>query len=87
MSPFEIGMLLCFGAAWPLSIAKSWKARSTKGKSLFFLIVILVGYACGILNKLLVRYDGVLWLYVLNGLMVATDVALWFRNRRLEGQA
>ena len=87
MSPFEIGMLLCFGAAWPLSVAKSWKARSTKGKSLFFLIVILVGYACGILNKLLVRYDGVLWLYVLNGLMVATDVALWFRNRRLEGQA
>ena len=87
MSIFEIGMLLCFGAAWPFSIAKSWKARSTKGKSLFFLIVILVGYACGILNKLLVRYDGVLWLYVLNGLMVATDAALWFRNRRLEGQA
>lgn len=87
MSIFEIGMLLCFGAAWPFSIAKSWKARSTKGKSLFFLIVILVGYACGILNKLLYRYDGVLWLYVLNGLMVATDAALWFRNRRLEGQA
>lgn len=86
MSIFEIGMLLCFGAAWPFSIVKSFRARSTKGKSLFFLIVILVGYACGILNKLLYRYDGVLWLYVLNGLMVAADAALWFRNRRIEGR-
>jgi hypothetical protein len=38
----------------------------------------------GILNKLLVRYDGVVWLYGLNGLMVSTDMAVWFRNRRIE---
>lgn len=84
MSIYEIGMLLCFGAAWPFSIAKSYRARSTKGKSLFFLLVILLGYAFGILNKLLVRFDKVIYLYALNGLMVATDVVLWFRNRHLE---
>ena len=30
----EIIMLLCFGASWPLNVIKSWKARTTKGKSL-----------------------------------------------------
>lgn len=84
MSIYEIAMLLCFGAAWPFSIHKSWKARSTKGKSVFFLFVLLLGYAFGILNKLLVRYDNVVWLYALNSLMVGTDAVLWFRNRRLE---
>ena len=84
MSVFEILMLLCFGAAWPFSIHKSWKSRSTRGKSLLFLLVLILGYAMGILNKLLVRYDEVVWLYALNGLMVSTDTAIWFRNRGLE---
>jgi len=77
-------MLVCFGAAWPFSILKSWRSRSTKGKSLLFLSVILVGYVMGILNKILVRYDGVVWLYALNGLMVSMDTAIWFRNRAIE---
>ncbi len=84
MSLYEIGMLLCFGAAWPFSLVKSFRSRTTKGKSLFFLCVILLGYGFGILNKLLVRYDDVVWLYALNGLMVSADMVLWFRNRRIE---
>ena len=32
---------------------KSWNSRSTKGKSLLFLAVIVVGYAMGILWLLL----------------------------------
>ena len=84
MSVYEILMLVCFGAAWPFSILKSWRSRSTKGKSLLFLSVILVGYVMGILNKILVRYDGVVWLYALNGLMVSADTAIWFRNRAIE---
>lgn len=84
MSIFEIGMLLCFGAAWPASIYKSYKSGSTAGKSVIFLIVLLIGYIFGILNKLLFRYDNVIFLYILNALMVFTDTMLYFRNKRLE---
>ena len=52
MSIFEIIMLICFGAAWPLSIYKSYTSRSTEGKSVSFLIVILIGYVAGILHKI-----------------------------------
>ena len=85
-SGYEAIMLICFGAAWPFSIVKSWRSRSSKGKSVFFLLVILVGYVAGILNKVtggLCR-DPVLILYALNALMVSADIALFFRNRRLE---
>lgn len=84
MSIFEIIMLLCFGAAWPASIYRSIKSGSTQGKSVFFLIIVLVGYAAGILNKLLYHFDFVIYLYCLNALMVGTDTVLWFRNRRKE---
>ena len=44
-------MLICFGAAWPFSIYKSLKSKSTAGKSLIFLIVVEVGYIAGIIHK------------------------------------
>ena len=44
MSIFEIVMLVCFGAAWPFSIYKSYKAKSNEGKSVLFLFVIALGY-------------------------------------------
>jgi hypothetical protein len=81
MSIFEIIMLVCFGAAWPFSIYKSWKSRDVAGKSLVFLIVVLVGYASGVVHKILYKYDAVVFLYALNGLMVAVDIALYGRNR------
>lgn len=84
MSIFEVIMLLCFGAAWPVSISKSLKTRSNGGKSLVFLIIVIVGYLAGILNKLLFKPDFVVWLYALNATMVSIDAALWIRNRRLE---
>ena len=77
-------MLLCFGAAWPVSIVKSWKGRSTGGKSFAFSIIVIVGYISGIVNKLVNKPDFVIWLYVLNLAMVSFDAALWIRNRRLE---
>ena len=40
----EIIMILCFGASWPFNVAKSYRARTAKGKSLLFLILIEVGY-------------------------------------------
>ena len=43
MSILEIIMLLCSGAAW--SFYKAWKSHTTKGKSLQFLLIVIVGYA------------------------------------------
>ena len=84
---FEIAMLVCFGVAWPFSIHKSWKSRTTAGKSALFLGVILAGYLFGITNKLVNRqYQLVLVFYIGNLIMVGTDLALWFRNRGLEGR-
>lgn len=87
MSPLEAVMLVCFGAAWPFSIRRSVSSKSTKGKSLFFMAVLLVGYAAGIANKLVNGYDVVLWLYVLNFVMVGADACLWLHYRRKEKQA
>ncbi|MDQ7095365.1 hypothetical protein REC12_17380 [Desulfosporosinus sp. PR] len=83
MSIFEIIMLVCFGAAWPLSIYKSYTSRSTKGKSLSFLIVILVGYVAGILHKVFNQYDAVVYLYLLNFFMVLADLLIYLRNSRI----
>jgi len=87
MSIFEIGMLVCFGAAWPASIYKSYKSRSTKGKSILFLMILFVGYIFGILHKIIYRFDYVIFLYILNSLMVLTDVLLYFRNKHIEKKA
>lgn len=83
MSIFEIIMLICFGAAWPLSIYKSYTSRSTEGKSVSFLIVILIGYVAGIMNKIFNQYDAVVYLYLLNFIMVLTDLLIYFRNSRI----
>jgi len=85
MSIFEIVMLVCFGLAWPTSIYKSYKSKSTKGKSLNFLLIILVGYLAGILHKLFYNLDFVIILYILNFIMVFIDVMFFFRNKKIEG--
>ena len=84
MSIFEAGMLLCFGAAWPMNFIKSLRSRTAGGKSVIFQWAILVGYICGITNKLLYSMDIVLVLYILNFVMVATDTVLIYRNRALD---
>lgn len=81
---FEILMLACFGAAWPFSIYKSYTSKTTGGKSVYFLIVIMVGYVAGILNKLFYHYDYVIYLYLLNLVMVFTDTMLYLRNKKLQ---
>ncbi len=83
---FEIGMLICFGFSWPLSVAKSYRARTAKGKSLPFLLLIETGYVFGIAGKFLSGSFKwyVLFFYILNFTMVAMDIALYFRNRHLD---
>ena len=87
MSVFEIAMLLCFGAAWPFSLIKSWTTRSTRGKSLVFLVVVFAGYLAGITHKLLYSRDAVIFFYGLNALMVGLDIGLYFVNLRRERRA
>jgi len=87
LSLFEALMLLCFGASWPFSIYKSWKTRQVGSKSLVFLVLVLVGYAAGMVHKLLYSQDIVLVLYALNFLMVLVDTLLYLRNKGLAPRA
>lgn len=82
MSPFEIGMLVSFGFAWPAAIYKSVKSKSIQGKSLLFLYIILLGYTMGIMHKILYNMDFVIILYIINFLMVFTDLMLYYINKR-----
>lgn len=84
MSLFEIIMLICFGAAWPASIYRSWVSRATAGKSLLFLIIIDIGYIAGIIHKLRNDPDPVIYLYIVNGIMVFADIMLYVRNRKID---
>ena len=84
----EMMMLSCFGVAWPTSILKSWRAKTAKGKSIIFLAVVFLGYICGISAKIVgneVTY--VLFFYVLNFVMVAIDIALYFVNSHRDNLA
>ena len=83
MSPFEIIMQLCFGAAWPFSIYKSYKSRKNTGKSIVFLYVVVAGYIAGILHKIIYSYDPVIFLYALNSIMVTVDILLYYRNKKI----
>lgn len=87
LSIFEIIMLVCFGAAWPVSLLKSWRSRTNAGKSVIFLYIIFIGYVAGVLHKLLYHRDAVIALYALNGLMVFADILLYYRNTRLARRA
>ncbi len=86
MSIFEAGMLICFGLAWPVNIYKSIKSKSTGGKSQVFLLIVLIGYALGIVHKILYSRDIVLALYVINAVMVMIDTGLYYRNKKYEAK-
>ena len=82
----EILMVVCFGCSWPMNVRKSYLARTTKGKSLGFLIMICIGYVCGIASKIIGGSFKwyVMFFYVLNLCMVLLDVAMYARNHRLD---
>ena len=88
----EIIMIVSFGASWPMNVVKSYKARTTKGKSLAFLCLIWLGYIAGIASKLVndayMASIGekwyVLFFYILNFIMVSADMVIYARNYRLD---
>ncbi len=88
--------IFCFGLSWPISIRKSWTSGTAKGKSLFFEVFLLIGYGFGIFRKLIqvtsLGATGLLFFisfffYVLNFIEISVDVALYFRNKRLDEKA
>lgn len=88
----EIIMIVSFGASWPLNVMKSYKARTTKGKSLGFLCLIFFGYIAGIASKFvndayMANFAAkwyVLFFYVLNLIMVGADLVIYYRNHKLD---
>jgi len=82
----EILMVVCFGFSWPMNVIKSYHARTTKGKSLGFLLMICIGYVFGIASKIIGGSFKwyVMFFYVLNLCMVSLDVAMYARNYRLD---
>lgn len=85
MSPYEIGMLVCFGASWPFSVYKTWKSKMPTGKSMGFLWLVFIGYTCGVLHKIIFHFDFVILLYILNGAMVMADILLCYHYIRHPG--
>ena len=92
---FEILMVVCFGFSWPFNIIKSYKARTAKGTSLYFTLLIAIGYVGGILSKILfsIERGPDYWafltilafvFYFINLIMVSTGIAIYFRNKRLD---
>ncbi len=86
---FEIFMIVLFGASWPMNVIKSYKARTTKGKSILFLFLIFTGYIFGISGKLISGNFKwyVMLFYLLNTIMVGIDIVLYFRNLSLDKKA
>ena len=85
---FEVLMIICFGVSWPFNIAKSWNAKTAKGKSLLFEVCILVGYCFGIAGKFITgNVTYVLVAYVINVVMVTVDILLTLRNMALDKMA
>ena len=85
---FEMLMVVAFGISWPMKIVKSLRSKTAKGRSVAFTLLILVGYVCGIVSKL-ISDKGLTYVfvfYVLNLIMVSIDLGLYFRNHRLDAE-
>ena len=83
----ETIMLICFGCSWPLSLMKNIKAKSSKGMSLSFTLMIITGYIAGITAKIVDgNFTFVLAAYIINLLMVSANVVIYFYNKSLDAK-
>lgn len=84
-SIFETVMLICFGLSWPLNVIKAYKARTAKGTSLPFLLLIITGYIGGITAKLITnQINYVLVVYLVNLVIVLVNLGVYVRNVALD---
>ena len=88
----EITMIVCFGISWPINLIKAYKARTAKGASPWFYIMVLIGYIAGITSKFLnpvymASFSEkwyVLIFYFFNFFMVTATLCVYFRNKKLD---
>ena len=86
----EATMIILFGISWPFNLMKSIKSKTTKGKSLLFLILIDIGYIAGITSKFF--STTFVWatdwwifvIYVINFSFVTADLIVYFINKSRE---
>lgn len=86
MSVFELGMLVCFGISWPISVIKSLRMKTAVGKSFIFTLAIWLGYISGIIHKILYSRDAVMYIYIFNLTMVTLDLIIYGVNRQRDKQ-
>ena len=83
----EAAMLICFGLSWPISVWKTYRSKQIGGKSLRFMILILMGYFAGIASKITravgmpAPLEPVTALYIFNAVFVTIDIALHLHYR------
>lgn len=78
----EAAMLICFGLSWPINLMKNIKAGTAKSMSLKFILLIIFGYIAGITAKIIShQFNYVLIVYVLNILIVALNLIVYFINQ------
>ena len=86
----EAIMIILFGISWPFNLLKSIKSKTTKGKSLLFLILIDLGYIAGITSKFFSTtfvWETDWWIfmiYVINFTFVTADLIVYFINKNRE---
>ena len=82
---FETIMLVCFGLSWPINVVKAYKAGTTKGTSLPFILLIITGYLAGITAKIVNgQFNYVFIVYIINLIIVTLNVVVYFRNYYLD---
>ena len=85
----ESMMLIIFGCSWPANIHKSLTSKTTLGKSLVFEVLVVIGYLFGITAKIIIfnrtgEMQVSFWFYILDILLVSTDIVLYFRNLQID---
>ena len=84
-SILETTMLACFGFSWPLNVIKAYKAKTAKGTSLPFILLIITGYIAGIAAKVITgQINYVLIAYIVNLAIVSLNIVIYFRNVSLD---
>ena len=86
----EMMMVLNFGLSWPISIIKTLKSKTAAGKSPIFIGLIVFGYVCGIVGKIIsenITY--VFVFYCINLVMTSFDLGLnlYYRNKEKKNAA
>ena len=81
----ETLMIVFFGVAWPLNLYRAIRSHTAKDKSILFDYFALSGYLCGVASKILFEnFNLAFYFYFPNIIMVATDIIIYYRNRKLD---